>query len=161
MDEARQLNPDITEIVYGKKELKNLIIYPLSAGDQFKVTNMVTEIVQTLVAAQRANHSTDLVFVTAVIAALENNLGKILSLVATIPEDESKIIISDVTNTQLADIAEIIWSVNYEPALKKGKSLLERAKSMFGSSGSLSNSLDSSHNTGLKTSTEKVINTEE
>jgi hypothetical protein len=161
MDESKQLNPSITEIVYGKKELKKLTLYPLSVGDQFTVTNMVTEIVQTLVTAQKANQQTDIVFVATIIAALENNLGKILSLVATIPEDESKLIISDLTNTQLAETVDVVWSVNYEPALKKGKKLLERAKSMFSSSESSPSSSDFTPNTDSKTSTEKVINTGE
>ena len=154
MDESKQLNPDIMDIIYGKKELKKLTLYPLSVGDQFTVTNMVTEVAQTLVAAQKTSKLDDLVFVTALMAALENNLGKILSLVASIPEDESKNIINDLTNTQLVDIVDAIWVVSYEPALKKGKGLYERAKSVFNSKESLPSSSDSIPSTDLRTSTD-------
>jgi len=160
-EDTRLLNPDITEISYGKKEIKSLTIYPLSVGDQFKVTNMVTEVIQRLVAAQKANNLTDIAFATAMMAALENNLGTVLSLVASIPEDESKEIISELTNKQLLEIVDVIWTVNYEPALKKGQSLLERAKSVFNSGKSSPSSSNATPNTDSKTSTGKAIKMEE
>jgi len=161
MEDEKQLNPDITDIVYGKKELKKLTLYPLSVGDQFTVTNMVTEVVQNLVLAQKQGSLSDLAFVTSIMTALENNLGKILSLVASIPEDESKLIINELTNIQLTEVVDVIWSVNYEPALKKGKSLLQRAKSVFSSEKLLPSSSNAIPNTGSKTSTEKDIKTGE
>jgi hypothetical protein len=156
MDDEKQLNPDITVIVYGKKELTKLTLYPLSVGDQFKVTNMVTEVVQGLVEAQRVGKLSDLAFMTSAMVALENNLGKILSLVASIPEDETKQIIDALTNKQLTEMIDVIWSVNYEPALKKGQSLLERAKSVFSSEKSSPSSSNATPNTDSKMSTGKV-----
>lgn len=154
MTDEKRLNPDIRIITYGKKELKELTLYPLSIGDQFKVTDMITMIVQQLVSGTREGHLSDFVFMTAVMQALETNLGKILSLIADIPEDEAKEIVNILTNTQLLDIVESVWTVDYEPALKKGKNLFERGKSVFGSRRSSPGSSSPSPSTDLKTSTE-------
>ena len=108
MTDEKRLNPDIRIITYGKKELKELTLYPLSIGDQFKVTDMITMIVQQLVSGTREGHLSDFVFMTAVMQALETNLGKILSLIADIPEDEAKEIVNILTNTQLLDIVESV-----------------------------------------------------
>jgi hypothetical protein len=157
MTDEKRLNPDIRVITYGKKEMKDLTLYPLSIGDQFKVTDMITMVVQQLVSGTREGQLNDLVFMTAVMQALETNLGKILSLIADIPEDESKEIVNTLTNTQLLDIVESVWAVDYEPALKKGKNLFERGKSVFGSRRLSQSSSSASPSTDLKTSTEKAI----
>jgi hypothetical protein len=157
MIDEKRLNPDIRIITYGKKELKELTLYPLSIGDQFKATDMITSVVQQLVSGQREGQLNDLFFMTAIMQALESNLGKILTLIADIPEDESKEIINTLTNTQLLDIVESVWAVDYEPALKKGKNLFERGKSVFGSRRSSPSSSSASPSIDLKTSTEKAI----
>jgi hypothetical protein len=151
MDEKR-LNPDIRIITYGKRELKELTLYPLSIGDQFKVTDMVTGIVQRLVVGQRDGNLDDLVFMTAVMNALEANLGKILVLISDIPETEISEVINNLTNTQFVDIVDSVWTVDFEPALKKGKNLFERGKSVFGSERSSQTSFSSTPSTDLKTS---------
>lgn len=159
MDE-KKLNPDIRIISYGKRELKELTLYPLSIGDQFKVTDMVTGIIQSLVAGQRDGNLNDLVFMTAVMKALEDNLGKILTLISDIPETEVSDVINNLTNTQFLDIIESVWSVDYEPALKKGKNLFERGRSVFGLKRSSQTSSSSSPSTDLKTSIGKDTETE-
>jgi len=155
------LNPDIRDITYGKKELKTLTLYPLSVGDQFKVTDIVTKVVQDLVRGQQEGKTGDFAFMTVVIEALEKNLGQVLTIVADISEKEAKAVISQLTNTQFANVVESIWVVDYEPMLKKGKSLLERGKSLFGSRKSLQDSSDTTLNTGSKTSTGLVTTKEE
>lgn len=152
MNEDKQMNPDITEITYGKKELKTLVVYPLSIGDQFKVTNMITEIVKNLV--ENKGSTGDYAFMTAIMNALEKNLSKILSLVADIEEQEANDIVNSLTNTQLMDIVETIWTVNYEPALKKGQDLFDRGKQLFASRRSSPSSSNATPSTDLKTSTE-------
>lgn len=156
MEDEKALNPDITDFKYGKKEMKNLTLYPLSIGDQFKVTDMITEVVQNLVKGTREGQLNDFAFMTSVMDALEQNLGKVLSLIADITEEESLEVIDHLTNSQLVDIIEIIWAVNYEPALKKGKNLFERGKSVFDSKRSSPSSLEASPSTDLKISTEKA-----
>jgi hypothetical protein len=159
-DQSKELNPDIRELKYGKKEIKSLILYPLSIGDQFKVTNMITEIVQDLVMTESKGVAaiTDLAFMTAVMKTIETNLEKVLSLITDIPEDECKKIIGEMTNIQFVTLVESVWVTDYEPSLKKGRTLFERGRSVFRSSGSLQDSSDITPNTDLKTSTEKLSN---
>lgn len=154
MDEDKQMNPDITNLTYGKKELKILVVYPLSIGDQFKVTNMITEIVKNLV--ENKGTAADYAFMTAIMNALEKNLSKILSLVADIVEAEANDIVNSLTNTQFVALVETIWTVNYEPALKKGQDLFDRGKLLFASRRSSPSSSNATPSTDLKTSTEKV-----
>ena len=160
MTEEKRLNPDIREMTYGKRELKELTLYPLSIGDQFKVTDIVTGVVQRLVTGAKTDQLTDLVFMTAVMNALEENIGKILTLVTDISEEKALETINDITNSQLMDIVESIWIVDYEPALKKGKNLFERGKSVFDLKRSLQSSSNAIPSIDLKTSiendTEKV-----
>ena len=157
MTDEKRLNPDIRIITYGKKELNDLTLYPLSIGDQFKVTDIITSVVQKLVTGAREGQLSDYVFMSAVIAALQENLGKILTLISDISEEEAAKIIDTMTNSQLVDVVESVWAVDYEPALKKGKNLFERGKSVFGSRRLSQSSSSPTLNTDLKMSTEEVI----
>ena len=161
MTDSNKINPDIKEVDYGKKELKKLVLYPLSIGDQFTVTDLITNIAQELIAAQKEGKTTDYAFMVAVMAVLKANISKVLSLIADIKEEEAVIMINDLTNSQLVDIVDIVWSVNFEPALKKGQSLFERGKKVFGSRQSLQDSSSSIRNTDLSMSTEKVTDKED
>jgi hypothetical protein len=154
MNEINPLNPDIREIQYGKKEMKTLTLYPLSIGDQFKVTDIITKVVQDLVAGQQKGLLSDFAFMTSVMGALEENLAKILTLIADISEDEAKKVIADLTNSQLMDIVEMVWEVDFEPALKKGKNLFERGKKVFDSKRLSPDSSSPTPSTDLKIFTE-------
>jgi len=156
MDDEKRLNPDIRIIAYGKKELKDLTLYPLSIGDQFKVTEIITQVVQQLVVGAKEGNLSDFIFMSAVMTALETNLGKVLTLISDITEEEAAEVINTMTNSQLVDVVESVWDVDYEPALKKGKNLFERGKSVFGSKGLLQSSSSVIPNTDLKISTEKA-----
>jgi len=157
MSDEKRLNPDIRIISYGKKELKDLTLYPLSIGDQFKVTDIITQIVQQLVTGSKEGNLSDFLFMSAVMSALEINLGKVLTLISDITEEEAAKVVGVMTNTQLVDVVESVWAVDYEPALKKGKNLFERGKSVFGSKGLSPSSSNVIPNTDLKISTEKAI----
>lgn len=146
-DDTKRINPDVHEIDYGKKELKKLVLYPLSVGDQFTVTDIITNIAKELVQAQQLGNMNDYTFMVTLMGVLKTNINKVLSLIACITEEESNDIIHDLTNSQLLDIVDIVWSVNFEPALKKGQSLLERGRSVFGSSPSSPSSSSSTLNT--------------
>ncbi len=161
MSEERRMNPSIKNICYGKKEIKEITIYPLSIGDQFTITDLITQVVQELVQKSKTEGASDFVFMTSIMEAIETNIDTVLCLIADISEEESKIILKDMTNDQLVDLVDLIWSVNFEPALKKGKSLFERAKGVFSSRRLSADSSNSILNTDSKTSTENHIKTEE
>jgi len=156
-----QLNPDIKEIIYGKRDLKKITIYPLSIGDQFKVTDLITDLVRKLVEAQKQGVENEYALITAAIKVLEENITKILTLITDSSEEECIELVNNLTNSQLMDIVDIVWTVNFEPAIKKGKSLFEKGKSLFNLKNSSPDSSDSTLSTGSMTSTEKVTKTEE
>ena len=156
MNDEKRLNPDIRIITYGKKELKDLTLYPLSIGDQFKVTEIITQVVQQLVVGAKEGNLSDFIFMSAVMTALETNLGKVLTLISDITEEEAAEVINTMTNSQLVDVVESVWDVDYEPALKKGKNLFERGKSVFASERSLPSSSSAILNTDLNISTEEA-----
>jgi hypothetical protein len=156
-----QLNPDIKEIIYGKRDLKKITIYPLSIGDQFKVTDLITDLVRKLVEAQKQGVENEYALITAAIKVLEENITKILTLITDSSEEECIDLVNNLTNSQLMDIVDIVWTVNFEPAIKKGKSLFEKGKSLFNLKNSSPDSSDSTLSTGSMTSTEKVTKTEE
>lgn len=76
-------------------------------------------------------------------------------------DEECEDIVNNMTNIQLMDVIEVVWSVNFEPAIKKGKSLFEKGKSIFNSPNSSPDSSDSTLSTGSRISTEGVIKAEE
>jgi hypothetical protein len=149
MDEDKRLNPEIRELFYGKRELKKLIVYPLSVGDQFKVTNIITGVVQSLVEGQGLvqGKNLDFVFMSAVMSALQENLGRVLALVTDLTEEEVPEVLNQLTNIQFMDIVEAVWEVSYEPALKKGLSLFERGKAIMASRSASPSSSSSTPNT--------------
>jgi len=161
MSDEKRLNPDIKEVEYGKKELKNLTIYPLSLGDQFKVTDMITKVIQEIADSQKAGQVSDYAVIDVAMTAIKENIGKILSLIADIPKDKIDKIIYDLTNTQLVELVDVVWSVNFEPALKKGKSLFEKGRSVFGSKSLSQSSSSVIPSTDSKMSIEKVTDKEE
>lgn len=156
------INPEVKEIKYGKKELKTLTLYPLSIGDQFTVSDIITKIVQELITAKNEGlATTDYTFLTAAMDLLKENIGKILVLISGLAEEDSNAILNELTNSQLMEMIDIIWTINYEPNLKKGQSLIERGKKVFGSSLSSQNLSSAINNTTLNTSIEEPLKKED
>jgi hypothetical protein len=155
------INPDVKIIYYGKKELKEMTLYPLSVGDQFTVTDIITKVIQQVVTAQNLANANDYSFMLATIQVVKDNINKVLSLITDLDNEQAEKAIGDLTNTQLLDIAEIVWSVNYEPSLKKGQSLLERGRKVLNLNKSSQSSSSSTLNTDLNTSISEVTEKEE
>lgn len=141
---ALTLNPDIRNIEYGKREIKSLQIFPLSIRDQFKLSSMVTSVVTGLVESQEEQQFSDAAFMRQVMESIEANITEIVCVMADIKKEEADEIIDAMTNTQLLELVEIIWVVNYEPAIKKGRDLFERGRNLFPSKRSLAPSLSGS-----------------
>ncbi len=118
-NETAILNPDIKEVEIGTRTLKKIKVYPLSVMDQFKVTDLFTEVLGTFLAHQNKG---DASFVAFVIAAIKANLTKILAFLI---DEDSELVAKDLTNNQLCDIAAIAYEVNYEVISKKVSGLLK------------------------------------
>lgn len=131
MDSLSRLNPDIKEFEFGKKELHTVTVYPLAMGDQFKVSDMIVEIAQSVIAANIQGTVSDAIIVKTAIEAIRKNISDILMLITEQTAAEVEDMISEITNNQLTALVEIVWSVNYEESLKNGRSLFERMKQAF------------------------------
>jgi uncharacterized protein with ATP-grasp and redox domains len=118
------LNPTIREVEIGIRELRKLEILPLSIKSQLDTTTILVELVDIIInqgvsSAENANKLLELV---------TSNIFKILSI-ATENEEPYKLI-EEITNKQAIEIAEIIYSENYEDVLKKVKSLTQTVQTI-------------------------------
>ena len=149
----KRLNPEITKATIGVKELKEITLYPLSMADQLKMTNLISEAIKAFF--QRGN-TTDIEFAKFLVETIESYLGEILKLVT----DEGEASLSDITNNQAVEIAEVIYEVNFGSLVKKVKSLLEKVNEQFPSGRPSLTSLGSMADIDSKISTEEVGETE-
>jgi len=125
-DKTRQekANPQVTETDIGVRTLRKIKIYPLSMGDQLKLTDLVSEAMQAFFGMQ-AEGSDDLTpeFIAFVTNLLKENIDRILEMIT----DEKPLLFKkDCTNTQLSEIIAIVYQENFEGPLKKVRSLFQR-----------------------------------
>lgn len=124
-----RLNPKVVEIEYGKRELKNLTLYPLSLSDQFKVTDIIGKVIQGLGSLSDEGLGELQVF-TSFMEQISNNAVRVIEIVCDVKPKEAEAIFQSITNDQFVYFAEQIWEVNFEAALKNGKNLFGRIKKM-------------------------------
>ena len=118
--DIKRLNPDIKEVRVGVRRLRTIKVYPLSASDQFELSDIITEAIKTFMASEG---EMDIAFVSVMVKLVSENIGKILEFV-TDEKDRGDNILKDLTNNQVIEIAEIIYEVNYAALQKKVTSLL-------------------------------------
>ena len=122
---AMGMNPNIKTIEIGTRTLKEKKVYPLSIADQLNTADMIVDVMSEF---SNFDVAADADVVLAGVELIKNNIHKIIDFVAEEPGD---IPLSDVTNEQLAELAGIIFEVNFEAAMGKFKALSERVKSLF------------------------------
>lgn len=127
------LNPQITTVEVGIKRLREVTIYPLSVADQFKMTELIGEVIQKVSDKSFAEQK-DTAVVEFIVKALKKHLDKILCYVL---DDSEKLEFTELSNTQLTEIINVIFEVNYEGMIKNLKDLSKKAKVLWTSEGSL------------------------
>jgi len=150
------LNPDIREVKIGTRQLRSLTIYPLSIADQQKASGMITEVMKYF--SEAGEKSDDEAFIKNVIGIIAKNIEKVLKILCD--EDAvGKDILSELTNNQISEIADIVYEVNYKEISKKFQSLFQGESNLpwERSASTLSGDI---LNTGLTTSTESPISEE-
>lgn len=118
-----KINPQISIVEVGVRELRAVTIYPLSMADQKKLVKILSTTVNR--AADKAKKLTDAAMIEFIVSAITDNLQDILALILD-PAD--KIAEEELTNVQLADIADTIYVANFEYAIKKFKALIQTVK---------------------------------
>ncbi len=112
------MNPDIKTAKYGVRSLKEVTIYPLSIADQLKATEIISDVLISFSTIDTKEDMADTEVISFAVKVVKNNLEKILSLVT-----ETEVPFDDLTNNQLNDIVNIIFSVNYEGIIKNFQDL--------------------------------------
>ena len=121
-DENKTLNPQITTVTIGRRDLREIKIYPLAVGDQLAMTSIITEAINMFVEAMG-----DAEVIGGAVALILQNIPIIMSYIIENPDDANDLL-KDVTNEQAIKISEIVYEQNYSSLIKKVKGLLEKAK---------------------------------
>ena len=152
-NEQKKINPQITEIEIGIREMRKIKIYPLSMSDQLKLTGLMSTAVAAQVAKEEGG---DIAIVAFIVELVKENLGRILTMVTG--EDDK--LLEEVSNLQAAAISEVVYEMNYGIVVKNFKSLFEKVMTLFPSERPLPQ-FASDTDTELTTSTENPSETEE
>lgn len=153
-EELSMLNPDIQEVLIGKRKLRKVKIYPLSLAEQTEFAELIGK---AFVRFYAEREKTTAEFAVIIKEEIQESLARILEIAT----DEGSVLMKDVTNSQAVDIAGLLYDMNFGILEKKLQSLLGKAKNLFPS---LQSSLNSSGDTPTpdqKTSLEKDSGTGE
>lgn len=119
------LNPAIVQWSWGRKTLQEVSIYPLSVGDQGKVTDIISAVLTEYGEKYQTGQALEAAgIVTALYNVIQQHLPSLVAIVCDIPREEAVTIADGMTNPQLVLFCEHIWQMNYEEVLKNVKSLM-------------------------------------
>lgn len=130
MSEDNGLNPQITEINIGVRNLRKISIYPLALGDEIKLTKTLSKAITTYFEKSKIEGMSDIAIIGFVVDLVKQNFQEIVSFVVDEDVDVKKLM-GDITNFQVAGIAQIIYEKNFEEAVKNAGSLSEMVKKLF------------------------------
>jgi len=148
---SQKLNPQTKSVEIGVREIREVMIYPLSFASQLEMTDLVTKAVQDFFARREdLEKAQNIEVVSFAVDIIRDNIEKILLLVT----DESDLL-KDVTNVQLVDIVTVIYEMNYETVSKNAVSLFEKIASLLPSKRPSLKSVKDIPSTGSKISTKK------
>jgi hypothetical protein len=149
-----QLNPQIKEITIGIKKLEKIKIYPLSMADQLQLTSLFVECLKELLSSKEDNN---IVFAQTIQKLLKENLSIVLNMVT----DTNDNLLSKITNVQAMDIAELVYSMNYQVLEIKVKALVLKMTPVFQSKISSEDFSEDTLNTDSMIYSEKTTETED
>ena len=127
IDEQKRINPQVTEVEIGIRDLRKVTVYPLSMADQLTLTDIVSKAIAEHVASMQQGGS-DIEVVALIVKILRDNLPKILSMVTDENGDE---MLGQMSNLQFAAIVETIYETNYGIVAKNFESLFGKLKALF------------------------------
>jgi len=148
--------PISNEVVIGIREAKTKNIYPLSYGQQLKVSKQISGLISSIV--QKADDMSDLAFMQELITKIIEIIPDVITQCSDISKKEFE---DEVTNPQLVDIAEQIYEMNFASAIKNGSRLLSKIREAFPTMNSLPTSSEPTQVSPSETSTTEATKTEE
>lgn len=120
-DIDRNINPQITTLTIGVRDLREIEIFPLSLGDELKFIKVIGESIQKF----GVGDDDDRVAAAFIADIVEKNLPVLITLVT------DEVALEDITNAQAIELAEIIIEVNFGSVSKNAISLFEKVQSTF------------------------------
>lgn len=121
--EQSKLNPVVRYTTIGIRVLKEVKVYPLSVKEQMELTEVISDAIRKFQLEQ--GDANNLESIPFVLELIKNNLGKIMSIVS---DEQDGDILSNITNEQLVDLAEIIYEMNFGSISGKIKALIGKIK---------------------------------
>lgn len=146
-DVDKKINPQITTLTIGVRDLREIEVYPLSLGDELKFMKVVGEALQKYFGENPEGD--DRVAAAFIAEIVEENLPTLISLVT------DEVSLDDITNTQAVELAEIIIDTNFGDISKNVQSLSEKIKKLFLPERQSPLSVSDTPDTELSTSTKK------
>ena len=122
MSKPNQLNPQVESVLIGIRELREIKIYPLSLAEQLKLSEIIAKAASSYVNSQ---DQSDMAFAAFLTETISENIVKILSLVT---DEKGEDLLNEITNNQAANIATILYEMNYGSVIKKVMALIAKAK---------------------------------
>ena len=119
-NEDRKLNPQIRIVEVGKKDLREVSIYPLSMKDQTDLSDIISEGLSAFFEMHGDKRDEiSPVFVSFALGLIKKNIGKVVDAIT----GEGEEILEEITNLQLSRIIEIVYLENYDTPVKNVTSL--------------------------------------
>lgn len=135
MNDLQNLNPQIVDFEIGVRNLRKIKVFPLSVGDEMKMTQLLSQTVAAFLVTKEAQN--EVALITFFINLFHNNLEQFISLVIGEKADdqgkykEAQEILGDMTNNQVSALGLLIFEVNFESSLKNFKDLFEKVSGLF------------------------------
>ena len=123
--ETKKINPQITQVEIGVRDLRNVTLYPLALGDQLKLTDMIEEGLQAFFKVEQGSEESLTMFMAFMFGLIKRNLPRMLALIAL--DDDAEKLINEITNAQLDEIVQVVYEKNFA-TLKNLKGLLDKLK---------------------------------
>ena len=124
---ARRVNPRITDVEIGIRNLRNIKVYPLSMNDQTELTALIGDIVKSIFSTDTSKleeKETNLIYIANATKAIEENIDTILKYV--VPDEDTTKLKKELDNQQLSDIVRVVYQTNYEKPVKNVMSLFPK-----------------------------------
>lgn len=122
------MEPMVLVQTVGVRKLKKVKVYPLSVKDQLECTRLLGSVADQL---QKPDATTQ-ELVAKFIYFIENDIDFILKKIT-----EPEVNLDNITNTQLTELLQLIYLMNYETASKNLTDLSGKVKDLFRSERSL------------------------
>ena len=126
----KNLNPQITDVDVGVRDLRIVKIYPLSLKDEKLFADVFQQTLkkyfeQTIDEGDEEQISR---FVGEILKLIEENFIKILGLVT---DENGQELFDSLTSMQASQIVMAIYRTNFEEPLKNAEGLLNKVKTLF------------------------------